>query len=146
MSVGADPEDQQVDATRRLDRVFVAANLGLQVRGIPVEEIDPRRAQPDVREEVILHEAAVAPGMRRGDADELIQVERRRGGEIGGAGLRERDELFVEQEGCPSSRETEHERRLRLEGVGHARGESARHLERIRKDRDPLTERHQSLL
>ena len=73
-----EPEDLQIDAAGAFDRALVAPHSARQVGRWPVEEMNPARRQVDVVEEMPLHERAIAARIRRRDADELIEVERRR--------------------------------------------------------------------
>ena len=53
VAVGADAEDLQVDAAGRLDRLFVAAALGLQIGRGAVQEADIGRIDRHVIEQLV---------------------------------------------------------------------------------------------
>ena len=78
VTVRADAEDLQVDPAGRGDLALVARALLRRVRRRAVQEVDALRRQVHATEEVRVHEAAKAAGMRRRNPDELVEVERRR--------------------------------------------------------------------
>jgi hypothetical protein len=77
VSIPAQPEDHQVDAAGSCDRALITPALRFQVGRYPVEEMNAARRQIDVVEEMALHVRTIAAPVRRRDADELIEVERR---------------------------------------------------------------------
>ena len=124
MPVGADPEDQQIDAAGALDRSFVTARFRDGIRRRPIEEIDPRGVDVHMIEEVTLHEAAIAARMRRRNTEELVQVEGGRLRKVRFPAPSEPHQLFVQQQRRSPGRESEHDGRLRAERIRHARREA----------------------
>src|SRR6184192_3682034 len=82
MPVGPEPQDQQIDAAGARDGAFVACAHSGQIARGAVEEMDAPARQVDVIEEVALHERAVAARVCCGYAEELVEIERRRSGEV----------------------------------------------------------------
>ena len=75
VTVGADSEDDEVDSAGGGDRAFVALALGVEIGGAAVEEPDVLGRDVDVREEVLVHETAIAAGSVGAQADEFIEIE-----------------------------------------------------------------------
>ena len=116
VAVHAEPEDLQVDAAGAFDRALVAIAFALDLppgADGAVQKVDAAGRQVDVIEQVLLHERAVAPRIVRADAEELVEVERRRAAEIGAAGGVVLRELAIQRDRRPARRQPEDERGLR---------------------------------
>src|SRR3954451_5442056 len=95
VTVRADPEYLQVDATGSGDRALVAGAFLIDVRSGPVEEVDEMPGDVHAAEQVRLHVGAVAAGVIRREAEELVEIERARLGQIDFAEFGQRSELLV---------------------------------------------------
>ncbi len=115
VAVGADAEDLDVDAARVRDRLFVARALAIRIGGRAVQKVDLIGAKIHAAEQVLVHEPAVAARVRRPDAEELVEVERPCGGEIGAAVRGQRRQLVVEGDRRSAGRQSEHESRIRCQ-------------------------------
>ena len=67
-----------------------------------------RAVLAEMPEQVVLHEMAVAPRVRGGQAEELVQVEGGDVRQVKGAGARTLDELLVQQHGRATGRQAQH--------------------------------------
>ena len=77
--------------------VLVARALRLGIRRRAVEEVDPLRRQVDAREQMLLHERAVAARDVAGPMpSELVEIERRGAGEVGLPVRVQRAELVIQ--------------------------------------------------
>src|SRR3954470_13036040 len=136
VAVGADAEDLQVDAAGRRDRRLVALAFGLGVGSRAVEEADPLGRQVDAREQVLLHEDAIAAWMSRGNAGELVEVERGRAREVGLPVRVQAGELVIQPDGRAAGREAEHDARALADGRGHLHRQRAGEHPLVLKNRD----------
>src|SRR5689334_15096390 len=75
VAVAADPEDLQIDPAGLQDRGLEALALGFEIGGAPVEEMNRSRPHIDMPEQVLAHVGAIAAGMLRIEADELVEIE-----------------------------------------------------------------------
>src|ERR687889_2739021 len=87
MTVGANPEHLQIDPPCIRNLTFVSQTLCLGIRGGAVEKMTVFRSDVHAIEEMRLHEAAVAPGVRAGNAEELIEIERHDAREVRSLGM-----------------------------------------------------------
>jgi hypothetical protein len=74
VSIGSNATEEQLDATDTLDLIFIVLALGLEVRGVAVEDVDVFWLGVDVGEEVLVHEAVVAFWMVSWDANILVLI------------------------------------------------------------------------
>ena len=87
VTVRANAEDLDVDASGGGNLALVARALRLGIGGRSIQEVNALGRKIDAAEEVRVHETAEAAGVPGGDPDELIEVERRRLGQVGLAPL-----------------------------------------------------------
>ena len=136
VSVGTQAEDLEVDAAGSGDGALVAGAFLDRIRRRAVEEIDLLRPELDAIEEVGVHEAAIAGGVARREAPELVEIEGRHAREVGAPVLGERREVVIETHRRAPGRQAEHERRTRRESVGDVLRERPGGGAVVRKDRD----------
>src|SRR5689334_6827878 len=82
VTIGADAEDLDIDATRSGNRFFITPALSFDIVYVPAEKVDAIRLDVEPREQLVLHHASEAAGMRRLQANKLIKIERRHSREI----------------------------------------------------------------
>jgi hypothetical protein len=68
VTIGANAEQLQIDAAAAVNLPVVARTFRVQVVGGTVQEMDIRRLQVDVLEQMLVHEPPEAAGMGRIDA------------------------------------------------------------------------------
>jgi hypothetical protein len=108
VTVHPDPEDLQIDASRRVDGGLVTIALGIQIRGHAVEEVDRRRGHVQAAKEMLFHEAAKASRVVSRDAGKLVEIERPDAGEIDLAARVHPLQLAVRRDRTSSRRQPKH--------------------------------------
>ncbi len=104
MAVGADAQDLEINATGGDDAFLIVRAGGGDIRGIAIRDVDVRRRDVDVTEEILRHEAVIGLGMLPRNADVFVQVER---GDAAPVEVH-RDELAVQQDGSAAGGEAQH--------------------------------------
>ena len=126
VTVRANPEDLQIDAAGRGDRIVVAAALLEQIGRRPVQKPDACRIDRHMLEQLGLHVGAIAVRIRGRQARELVEVEcphSRPADAIAAAPL---PQLAIEPERGATRRQAKHQRRARDNGFEDLGGERRR--------------------
>src|SRR5688572_13917891 len=120
VSVRADAKQLQIDPARRIDFRLVALALGVQIAGRSVQEVNARRLEIDVAEQMLVHEPPEASGVICGYACELIEVEGPRAGEVDVARAMHPPQFGIGRYGTLPRRQAEHQVRLVFQRVSDA--------------------------
>ena len=134
MTVRADAQHLQIDPPHVGNLLLVTRTLRVRIRRAAVEEVRVPGRDVDTAEQVALHEAAVASGVRRWNPEELVEIERRDLGEVGVSVGVERCQLVVERHRRLARWKPQHETRLCVH-----RG---RNTPRERSRRGPIARKH----
>src|SRR5581483_7499540 len=111
----ADPENLQIDPARGEDQILEMDTLRFEISGAPVEKMRAALMDIDVPEQMLAHVRAVAPQMRRLQAHEFIQIERRRLRVIRLAVLVQPGERTIQRQRRAARRQSQYESRFLLE-------------------------------
>jgi hypothetical protein len=122
----ADAQQLKVDPAETLDQPLVVAALGLQVAGHAVGQMGVPRVDVHMPKEMMLHVMTIGVGVRRKQADILIEVERAAEGEIQVLILVQPDEVTVDQLHGFSGGKSEDEVRVGPQFSRHHPGDQTR--------------------
>ncbi len=107
VTVAAEAEELDVDAARVEDALFVAAALGVKIGRRANGHVGALLVDVDVAEEIFPHEIPVGLVVGAGEADILVEVERRDPAEVEALVAMQADELLVKTERSATGGEAE---------------------------------------